>query len=725
MKSTGLSLLPSIVVSLMIQLALPFPVRADSIDEPSGYETVVTANRRDTERFEAPRSLESVDADRIEKLQAGSLPEVLEDVPGVHMQRTNGGGGAPFLRGLVGPENLILVDGIRFNTSIVRTGPNQYVNMVQPWALQRIEIVRGPSSVLYGDGAMGGVMHLITRRPEPDGGDAEFGGRVRGWFHGADLGAGGSAGIETTWKDVGLVAGGGYSDFGTIRAGGGGLQPLSGYRAAGAYTRLTYRLPHQWNLDAGYLFNSVFDAGRADGVGIGDTRFYDNMDHLAHVRARYSGTGVLRRFDAVVSYHRTREEVDRNTCATTGGLTADPGRCGAQDRSIITRRRVYRDVSDTVGASLDATLGFFDTRWLVSGGIDLYQDFIGSRLDDTGGSVDFTLQKQSRGNLSDGSRFLSLGGFLRTEIVIWDFGPSTGRLVASGGARISHFRAFAPEVPNWGDLRYAFTGVVGSASLQYLVTDRYNVYFSFDQGFRAPNLQESTVLADTGDRFEIPNGDLGPVRSDTFELGARLRFEPFRLAVAGYVSLLKDIIDTVPATFQGQDRVEGRPVEQRVNSDQATIFGVEGSLSARVWRLTFGTHLAWTRGTVEKADGLEHPVRRIPPLFGTFTIRYDHPRPSFFAEFFVRGAGPQGRLHPSDRQDLRICGDPDRPGVLLEDCEGTTGWLTLNLRAGWQIGDHVTLEMALHNLLDTRYRVHGSGLDAPGFDARMSLKMEL
>lgn len=705
-------------------MATPLAARAETPSVTPEYETVVTADRVGKDRFEAARSIEVMDREGMDEAQAASVPEVLEEIPGVHMQRTNGGAGSPYLRGLTGPDNLILVDGIRFNTSIHRTGPNQYLNMVPAFALERVEVLRGPSSLLYGDGAMGGVVHLVTRHARPDGGDAVLSGQVKGWFQGASLGAGGSAVVETTWRDLGVVVGSGYSEFQDLRAGGGELQPLSSYRAVGAFTRVSYRPAPRWRLDAGYLFSGVLDAGRADGITIGDTRFYDNHDHLAHVRARWSGTGILRRFNAVVAWHRTWEGVERNTCATTGGLTSDLGLCEAQAASAITRKRAYEDLTDTVGTSLDATLGFFEDRWLVSLGLDLYQDFIGSGLKDTKESKGFTLEDQPRGNFSDGSRYLSLGAFVRTEVLIWDFGRETGRLVASGGARVSHFRAFAPDVPGWGDIEHHHTGVVGSAALQFVRNHRYNVYFSFDQGFRAPNLQETTVLADTGDRFEIPNGDLGPVRSDTFEVGARFRIEPLAFSVAGFLSLLDDVIDTAPTTWNGQALVEGRPVTRMVNSDSARIWGVEGGLSARVWRLTFGTHLTWTHGTIEKADGTRYPVRRIPPLFGTFSARYDHPDRSFFAELFLRGAGPQDRLHPSDRKDLRICGDPDNPGKLLEDCEGTPAWVTLNLRAGWRIGDHFTLEAALLNVVDTRYRVHASGLDAPGFDARISLKVD-
>ena len=72
------------------------------------YETVVTASRSECERFDAPRSIELVDEQRMAEQQARSLPEATAETTGVHLQQTNRGAGAPIIRGLIGPQNLIL-----------------------------------------------------------------------------------------------------------------------------------------------------------------------------------------------------------------------------------------------------------------------------------------------------------------------------------------------------------------------------------------------------------------------------------------------------------------------------------------------------------------------------------------------------------------------------------------------------------------------------------------
>ena len=86
------------------------------------------------------------------------LPRAIGKASGLWVQETNLGGGAPILRGLIGNQVLILVDGVRLNDSTTRAGPNQSLNSIDPLSVERVEVVRGPSSVLYGSDALGGVI---------------------------------------------------------------------------------------------------------------------------------------------------------------------------------------------------------------------------------------------------------------------------------------------------------------------------------------------------------------------------------------------------------------------------------------------------------------------------------------------------------------------------------------------------------------------------------------
>jgi outer membrane receptor for ferrienterochelin and colicin len=124
------------------------------------YEAVAVARRDPEDRFRSARSVSSVSGRHLTEHAPRTVPEAFHDTTGVFVQQTNHGGGSPIVRGMIGPQNLILVDGVRLNNSVYRTGPIQYLNLVDPLSLERMEVMRGPGSVLYGSDAMGGVIQL-------------------------------------------------------------------------------------------------------------------------------------------------------------------------------------------------------------------------------------------------------------------------------------------------------------------------------------------------------------------------------------------------------------------------------------------------------------------------------------------------------------------------------------------------------------------------------------
>jgi outer membrane receptor protein involved in Fe transport len=118
--------------------------------------------------------------------------------------------------------------------------------------------------------------------------------------------------------------------------------------------------------------------------------------------------------------------------------------------------------------------------------------------------------------------------------------------------------------------------------------------------------------------------------------------------------------------------------------------------------------LASTYGQQVTADV---PMRRIPPLNGLAGARYRWPN-GIWLEGTLRAAGAQTRLAPGDIADHRI-----PPG-------GTPGWAVANLVAGARVGGRLLLSGGLANLFDEAYRVHGSGIDGPGRNAWLSVRVE-
>jgi outer membrane receptor protein involved in Fe transport len=707
------------LLSVLLLLAAETPV-------VEGEEVVVTARREEQPAFESDRTVHAV---RLEGQR--SVPEALEETPGVVVQQTNRGAGAPILRGLIGPQNLIVVDGVRFNNSTFRTGPNQHLTLLDPASLDRVEVMLGPGSVLYGSDAMGGVVQAApVALPSRDG----YSGGAGAGLWSADRSAWGWA--NAAWKrgDARAVAGAALRGYGPLRVGGGTEAPLSDYRAAGFFLRAEDGLVEGVTLGVNVLSARVRDAGRTDELGRGRFRFYDNDDDLAWLDLRVRDPGPLRELRVAASLHRTDEAVEQYRCAGEAAQSAciaagRAARVGGEPGPELSRIDHGRDGVWTPGLLALASLALGD--WVrATAGLDAYVDLVDSSRATRRAPV-WDAQAAPRGNFSPSSFYAQGGAFVQAEGQVLSAGGH--RLLVAAGARVAGVGAQAPSVPGIGDLSYGFAGLSGSASVRWLHAAGIMAYASLAQGFRAPNLQETTVLGDTGSKFELPNAALRPESNRALEAGARMKLGPLRAEIAGFAAFIADAIDErlTPedewrALGIAPEDVAGKPVVQRVNRPGARYLGAEATVRTLPRNgLSTWASVAWIHGDVER-DGATVPARRVPPTGGAVGLRYD--APTFYAEAHLELSGAQTRLHPSDEQDLRICEDPRNPGHVYAGaglpCPGTPAWATVNLRGGWQVRDGLRAEFAWTNLTDTRYRTHGSGVDAPGVGLRATLVAE-
>ncbi len=143
--------------------------------EPRSVYTRITVNATRGAADEAISSQHiAIVKDRTDMLKrpVATLGNVLEQEPGVLVQQSTTAQVSPFLRGLTGYQVLNLIDGIRFNNSTFRSGPNQYLAYVEPAQAQRVEVLLGPTGVQYGSDSLGGTINVETPQPRFASGDS-------------------------------------------------------------------------------------------------------------------------------------------------------------------------------------------------------------------------------------------------------------------------------------------------------------------------------------------------------------------------------------------------------------------------------------------------------------------------------------------------------------------------------------------------------------------------
>ena len=127
---------------------------------------VVISNKVPKKYTQLPNQVEVITAKQIDFQNFQSTAEMLSNSGALFVQKSQQGGGSPVIRGMEANRVLLVVDGVRMNNAIYRTGHLQSSITVAPTVLERTEIIYGPSSVIYGSDALGGVINYFTKTPE-------------------------------------------------------------------------------------------------------------------------------------------------------------------------------------------------------------------------------------------------------------------------------------------------------------------------------------------------------------------------------------------------------------------------------------------------------------------------------------------------------------------------------------------------------------------------------
>lgn len=675
----------ALVPLALVPLALPAPASAQEL---AGESAVVAPSRREEALLDTPRAVSTDSVASARRALARDVGERLDELPGVFVQRTTSASAAPLIRGLGGQRALLLFDGLRLNDALTKVGGNALLTLIDPAVVQRVEVVRGPASVMYGSDALGGVVTVtpIDAIPRSDGsfrwrGDL----MVRGAS--AERSLVGSGLAEGEYGPVGLLVGGSGGYTGQLVAGGDlGTQPNTGHQDYALSARATVMATRAHRVGVAFHTSAILDAPRPDLSVPGDRRVFRLQQRdLGYVTYRFGGERV--------SIH-----------VRAGAMV----RTELRDRFREGRTDVERDQVLTWIASAQVDLRHRDAR--VSVGAEASLDDVASGTVTTRGAA----STASRGRYVDGSGYLSSGAF-----AFWQQRVGA-RFLFEAGARLALVRATAPVDGSAPTMDQTLLAPVASVGARYLVTDGVAVMVNALSGFRAPNLDDYQALGSGARSFDVPNASLGAERSWTGEVGARIVRDGWTGSLFVFGSYLTGLVVRVPSSFNGMNTVDGRRVFTRENASEGALFGAEFDLSYRARSGLFGAVAAmYSHGDNtfpdEAGNRITEPMAKIPPAVGRATFGWRGDRG--WAEMVLQGGLPQPRLATSDREDVRLC--PMGPA----NCPQVDGWASLAVRGGWNITPWATVGAAVENVWNGAYTPYGSGFPAPGVNVVGMLRL--
>jgi hemoglobin/transferrin/lactoferrin receptor protein len=660
-------------------------------------EIVVTATAGERSPDEVPAIVSVASARELaERRLVRALLEALVGSPGVAVQKTSNGQASPYLRGFTGFRTLLLVDGIRVNNSAFRDGPNEYWGLVDLHAAERLELVLGPGSALYGSDAVGGTVALFT--PNAAEGGADLGGSIA--LRGASAERSGLGHVRARGRvgeRFGWSVGGTYGEFGDLEAAGEvGRQRRSGYGFEAV------DLKGRWAVASERTVTVAHQSSRLDDVWRTHTTIFGRP-----WRGTRLGSDLERTFDFAreLTYLQVEDRIPRRLADSVWASLSWQRLEEEQVRVTSTRRREQSEFEvGTAGVQLR-----FAKESRAGGltyGVDAYLDRVDSARTsfDAAGAL---LARDVQGPVADDSTYESTGLYLQDELTLssrWSF---------VGGVRIARVRLEAgafedPVTRAETSLVRSWSATVGNlrALVRLGEAERWRAWIGWGQAFRAPNLSDLTRLevARSGE-LETAAPGLDPERFTTLELGLRYATPAARANLALYRTEAEGMIVRVPtgATSQGLTEVTKR------NAGDGRIRGIDftGEIAlGEGFRLSAAG--SWLEDEVDgyptaAPERVREPLDKAMAPWARLTLAWEPPAGRGWLAAELQRTAEQDRLSSRDRADSQRI----PPG-------GSPGYTLWGVRGGWSFGAAVRLSVALENLTDEEYRVHGSGIHGSG-----------
>ena len=706
-------------------------------------EVVFSANKTIETKRTVAQQVQVITSLNIANSQAQSTADLLSALGNIFVQKSQLGGGDINIRGFDANQNVLVIDGVRMNNLIYRGGHLQDIIKTDNNILDRVEILFGPSSTVYGSDALGGVVHLYTRNPvlatKPK--CPNIGMNFMSRFGTADNEATGHIDFNYGTKRIGSLTSLTWTKLGDLM-GGKNRNPFYDQ----SYGERPYFVKRFGNRDSLVRNNNRFLQ-----VGSGYSQadllqkfLFKQSEHLIHgVNIQYSNSGDIPRYDRLTDpsatglknaewYYgpqiRLLTAYDLNLKKPQGrfqsvhfGLNYEAIKESRHNRNFGSDMLKSRfEQVGVIGANLDfqkivnthnirfgadmqlnnlkSTAHSTDILTGITGKLDTrFPDGI-NRMNNIAAYFSHTWRINNQFTLNDGFR----AGYSTMHSTIVDL-PTQFNLPYS---------TIDQKTPAWS----------GSIGLIHSPTDDLKYSLMISTGYRIPNVDDmSKIFASAPGTVIVPNINLKPEGTINYELGfTKIFSRKTKWENYIYYTQFVDIVETSGDKFNGRDSIiyDGFmcKVVSNQNKGKAYIYGFSSQMTSFLSNyFNLSLMMNYTYGRL-KTSGSETPLSQINPFMTRLQVSYTAKKIS--SDFYVNYNGWK-----------RIADYYADPGG--EDNQayatpsGMPAWFTLNLRGSCKLNNYITLQAGIDNMLDTQYRTFASGINAPGRNIFAAIRCKL
>lgn len=705
-------------------------------------EVSVMSGRHAAADWYPSRPMFSISADRISAINPRTTADLLTADGRLTVQKSQFGGGSPSIRGFESSRVLLLVDGVRMNNLIYRAGHLQNVITIDPSAIEQVDILYGPSSVVYGSDALGGAIAFYTKSPHlaPEGSPATFNGSLFTRY--------GTVDNENTWHVDFNIAGSrvasftslSYSRFGDLKSG----RSKNPFLKDDSYIRRLYDVVHDAAGDDVLVPNKRYWHQIGSGYHQYDllqkilVRQSDRISHMFNFQ--FSNTGDLPRYDRLTDMKKDKPKFAEwyygpqtrlfgiYTLSLENYLGADVASFALSYQNVKESRH-NRKLNDPWLGNRNERVNIvaLNTDWIkrvghhsITAGIDASLQFLKStadRVDINTGDV-----KTLDTRYPDGHNHMH-----NVDIFALHRWSISSRWSMNEGLRVGYTslrstfvsREFFPFLPEHvGTIRQDNAVYSANVGLTFTPAPAWLLSFDLSTGYRVPNIDDLAKVFDSQPGMVVmPNPDIRPEKTIGANISARF-FKDDRIEWQASVfgTYMFDAIALARASFDGHDRIEYdgemSDVYSTRNNRLGYVVGFSTDVNARLtdhFKADASVSYAYGNIIAHKGDP-KQPLDHVAPLFGRVGVSYHTTSGKISGEFFslFNGKKPLSRYNLNGEDNIVYA------TVKGLDGKGLPAWFTLNLHVNYRPHPAVTIQGGIDNILDTEYRTFASGINAPG-----------
>ena len=703
-------------------------------------EVVISASKWEQKLNEVPNKITKITKTQILRNNPQTSADLLAQTGTVFIQKSQLGGGSPMIRGFATNRVLLVIDGVRMNNAIYRSGNLQNIISIDALSTQTAEVIFGPGSLIYGSDAIGGVMDFHTL-------EARFAKEKKVLVTGSALARYSTANKENTFhadmnlglKKWSFLSSFSYSKFDDLKMGKNGgqdsylrpeyieringvdsivknpdpsVQRFSGYNQVNFLQKVRFK-PTE-HLDLQYSFTYA---------GTGEAPRYDRLVQYRNGKLRFAEWNygpMLWRMHNLQVLHGKKTAIYNDARLTIAYQNYDESRI---DRTRANNNRnIQAEKVNAVSINLDAA------KKPGKGELFYGLEYVHNKVGSTGERINISTNQTTPfvSRYPDGSTWNTLGIYGSYKI---NFTPkftfTTGLRYSYNTLNAVFDTSFIKFPYNKAEIKEgAFTGNMG---LVYRPAETWQLNGNISTGYRMPNVDDIGKLFESvPGNITVPNPDLTAEYAWNFEIGIiKNIIQKFRLELNAFYTVLNDAIVRRPTTFNGQDSIDFDGVKSRVealqNVAKATVWGFQGSAEYYfTGQLSVQTHANWIGGKeTDDTKNEQVALRHAPPFYGSTLLKYRHKNLYVEASAYYNSKIKNEDLAPSEQA---------KTDIYAKDANGkpySPAWYTLNFKTSYQLTKNLLITAGWENVTNQRYRPYSSGIVAAGSNLIIGLRAML